>query len=337
MKHISHLVFFWVLIVRLIFTVGEAVDLGPIDIVYTWVDGSDPAWQATRSQLLAHEKKTRVAPDALGKKRSRNRDELLYSLRSVYAYAPFVRQIFIVTNGQVPAWLKPHPKITLVPHKDICDPNNLPTFNSMAIEAVLHKIPGLAERYIYFNDDVFLGRGAYETDFFTQEGEFKFFLSQAWLPTGKVQKQEIAYFSACKNTAKLLDKHFGTVSRYEAAHAPFPSFKSVVERVEQQFSFVFTKVASHRFRSSRDYTLTNGLIPYVGCYMGKGTMVHVPHRTISYSSDIEANRWQLDDIQRNQYLFFCINDDDDKTSKKAHQLLKDFFESYYPTKAPWEN
>lgn len=317
---------------------GEPIDTGPVDVVYTWVDGSDPAWQSSRAEWLTVERKAKkIALDATSKKRFRNRDELKYSLRSLYAYAPFVRQIFIVTNGQMPKWLKAHPKITIVQHREICSQDNLPIFNSMAIEAVLHKIPGLSERYIYFNDDVFLGRGTYESDFFTEEGNFKFFLGPSLLPSGKASKNEIAYFSACKNTNKLLDKHFGIMDRYEAAHAPFPTFKSLVRSVERRFPSIFAQVSSHRFRSSDDYTITNGLIPYVGCYSGKGTMVRVPHRTISYTADAKENSWQLEELRHNQYLFFCINDDDDKSSKKSAKLLQQFFESYYPTKAPWEN
>ena len=119
-----------------------------VDIVYTWVDPSDPLWQSQRAFLVLQER--RICDDANLACRFRSRDELKYSLRSVAKYAPFVRKIYIVTNGQQPHWIKPHPKICFITHTEIFrDMRNLPTFNSMAIESNLHRIPDLSEYYIY--------------------------------------------------------------------------------------------------------------------------------------------------------------------------------------------
>ena len=72
-------------------------------------------------------------------------NQLKYSFRSIEMYAPWIRNIFIVTNGQKPSWVKiDHPKISVISHSEIFeDETDLPTFNSMAIEVHLHKIPGL--------------------------------------------------------------------------------------------------------------------------------------------------------------------------------------------------
>lgn len=83
-----------------------------------------------------------------------------YSLRSLEVNAPWIRHIYIVTNGQVPAWLDTsNPRVSIIPHHLIF-PNRsvLPTFSSLAIEFNLHRIPNLSETFLYFNDDVFLGR-----------------------------------------------------------------------------------------------------------------------------------------------------------------------------------
>lgn len=94
------------------------------------------------------------------KSMSRNRfadhNELMYSLRSIEKYAPWIRNIFLVTNGQVPNWLDVnHPKIHLVNHSTIFpNKNHLPTFNSLAIESHLYEIPGLSDDFIYLNDDM---------------------------------------------------------------------------------------------------------------------------------------------------------------------------------------
>ena len=88
-------------------------------------------------------------------KRFEDFNQLLYSIRSVEAYAPWVRHVFIVTNGQIPVWLNTdHPRVTIVPHTKIFKyKSDLPTFNSMAIETNLHRIPGLSDKFIYLNDD----------------------------------------------------------------------------------------------------------------------------------------------------------------------------------------
>ena len=83
-------------------------------------------------------------------------DELKFSLRSIEKFAPWVRRIHIVTNGQVPSWLNlKNPRIQIVSHRDIFqNQSHLPTFSSPAIECHLHRIPGLSDKFVYFNDDV---------------------------------------------------------------------------------------------------------------------------------------------------------------------------------------
>jgi len=145
-----------------------------IDVVYTWVDGNDPEWQKMRAQAARYFQRNHAA-DGNAPCRFRDRNELKYSLRSVWKFAPFVNHIYIVTCGQIPKWFKPHPKITFVHHKDIfLNKADLPTFNSHAIEAHLHRIPGLSEYFVYFNDDVFLGKEAQVSDFFSPSGQIRF-------------------------------------------------------------------------------------------------------------------------------------------------------------------
>lgn len=124
----------------------------PIDLVYTWVDGNDPVWQAKKAYW-----QKQYAPDdeyAISPARWRDRDELKYSLRSVEQYMPWVNNIYIVTDNQVPAWLNiNHPKIKIVDHSEIFPAEALPVFNSIAIESRLAYIPDLSEHFIYSNDD----------------------------------------------------------------------------------------------------------------------------------------------------------------------------------------
>ena len=130
-----------------------------IDVVYTWVDGNDADWQTMKQQRALECNKEIIHSDANSNNRFRDRNELKYSLRALRQNAPFVNHIYIVTMGQRPSWLGKHDKITVVDHKEIFkNIQNLPTFNSHAIESNLYRIPHLNEYFIYFTspDTAFL-------------------------------------------------------------------------------------------------------------------------------------------------------------------------------------
>ncbi|KAF0979544.1 hypothetical protein FDP41_001408 [Naegleria fowleri] len=114
-----------------------------------------------------------------GSNRFRDNDELKFSLRSLERFAPWVRNIYIVTNGQVPNWLNiKNPKIKIVKHSDIYrDVSHLPVFSSPSIESHIHRIPGLSKKFIYLNDDVMFGNFVYPEDFYSHSTGQKVFLS----------------------------------------------------------------------------------------------------------------------------------------------------------------
>lgn len=130
-----------------------------IDFVITWVDGSDPDWLAEKARFAPAEGD---APE-----RYRELGLLRYWFRCVEAFAPWVRTIHFVTWGHVPSFLNlAHPKLRIVRHEDFIPAQYLPTFSSHTIELNLHRIPGLAEHFVYFNDDMFLLRKSRPEDFF---------------------------------------------------------------------------------------------------------------------------------------------------------------------------
>ena len=115
-----------------------------IDVVYTWVDGSDPEWYARKQWRLGRT----VNSDATGINRWNDKNELKYSLRSVSKYAPWIRNIYLVTDRQRPKWLINHPRLKVIDHAQIIPERCLPTFNSMAIEMYLHRSQG-CPKYTY--------------------------------------------------------------------------------------------------------------------------------------------------------------------------------------------
>ena len=111
--------------------------------------------------------------------RFQDNEELRFSIRSVLKFAPWVRHIYIVTNGQIPYWLDlSNPRVTIVPHHDIFQNlSHLPTFSSPAIETHLHRIPGLSKKFLYMNDDVMFGQPVFPEDFYSKTKGQKIYLS----------------------------------------------------------------------------------------------------------------------------------------------------------------
>lgn len=106
-----------------------------------------------------------------------DKGELKYSLRSIEKYASWIRHIFIVTNGQIPHWLDlENDKLTIVTHEELTVDEILPTFSSVVIETFLHKIPNLSERFIYLNDDIFIGCEIFPDDFYLKSTGVNIFL-----------------------------------------------------------------------------------------------------------------------------------------------------------------
>ncbi len=134
----------------------------PIDFVIIWVDGNDPLWQKEKAQY--DESKITVANSEV---RYRDWDNLQYWFRGVDKFAPWVNKIHFVTWGHIPNWLDTtNPKLSIVRHKDYIPEKYLPTFSSHTIELNLHRIEGLAEQFVYFNDDTFITAPVKPEDFF---------------------------------------------------------------------------------------------------------------------------------------------------------------------------
>ncbi len=307
-----------------------------VDVVYTWVDGSDPDWQAAFQQTKNTYTKS-VVKDAQGVERFRNRDELKYSLRSIHRFAPFVTHIYIVTFNQRPSWLADHPMITVVDHRDIfLDAGDLPTFNSQAIEANLHHIHGLNECYMYFNDDVFLGAPVSKRSFFSRRGKPKLFLASWITPEGFVTHEDPAFEASWKNTNALLNRLLGPKKRRALEHAPFVFRRSLQKDVEACLPALFRRVSSHKFRSPDDFVLTAGFCQYLLEHYKLVFPSKIDSLVVGLKDDLKANKKALAEISKQKPITFCIEDAMQNETPEQNSLLRAFFENYYPEKAPWE-
>lgn len=161
----------------------HAGDQSPIDAVITWVDGADPKHKAKLDAYLASIGGAR--PRAASPARFNSVGEIEYCVVSLLRYAPWIRTIFIVSDQQQPDFMSKligtlyESRVKIVDHSVIFAgyEQYLPTFNSMSISSMLWRIPGIAERFLFLNDDFALIRPLQPADFFRGK---KVVLHGAW-------------------------------------------------------------------------------------------------------------------------------------------------------------
>jgi len=180
-----------------------------IDFVLTWVDMNDPEWLKAFSH---YSKRTCNAENSISKARFRDYGLLKYWFRGVEKFAPWVGRIHFVTSCRLPEWLdEKNPRLNVVRHEDIIPAEYLPTFNSVVIERYLHNIPGLAEHFVYFNDDFYIINNLSPERFF-QNGlpcdiaVFDYNLSWS------------QWYVRIKNNVKLINRHFDKTEVFQKHH-----------------------------------------------------------------------------------------------------------------------
>jgi len=288
----------------------------PIDVVYTW-KGEDFSDNIRYSYNY----------------------ELKYSLRSVFFFAPWVNKIYILMNkAKQPSWIKENDKIIILEHSQTFPLKDyLPNYNSNAIETTVANIPGLSEHYIYFNDDIFLGRKTSYTDFFTSSGKAIVDINTLFNKnTLKNKKDNILDIKFPPNTYRIYK------------HIPIPQIKSLVLEFNKKYADYI-----HWIRSTKKRKLV-GFGMCTKYHLNKPCQqIHYPiakymyskHKAVLKNADdmyigntSEDFNYKLKEILYRKPLFFCINDRETNLSKKKImlKLLVSFFNKYYPKKADFE-
>ena len=312
-----------------------------IDLVYTWVDGNDPAWRERQRSVLEAGPGEGWHVHAASASRFHDREELRYSLRSVWTYGDFFRNIYLVTDRQVPPWLDTsHPKIRVVDHTEIFgDAGHLPTFNSHAIESRLHHIDGLAEHFLYMNDDVFFGRRVPPTTFFLSNGISRFALSKKQFGLGPKRPTDIPPEAAAKTNRDLLLQRFGVLITQKLKHTPHALRRSVLEELEKSYPDEWARTAEHQFRHPDDISPVSSFYQYYAYCTQRAIAAHIDYQYINLSTlDDEELDDLLDAMRSRRPLVYCLNDVDDPETPPAHrdQSVREFLELLYPIPSPWE-
>lgn len=305
-----------------------------IDLVYLWCDGNDANFAQQKQERMRQ-----CGSCVTGNENCRyvQIDELKYSLRSVFKYMPWIHHIYLVTNNQVPKWLKHHEKITIVDHTEILPDTALPCFNSQAIECCLHKIPNLAEHFIYANDDMFIGRELPPSFFFDrhQRPIVRLVKSGPWAGL---------YWDTIRAAQGRIAQHYGiSYAGYEPHHNMDSYTKTLLEECEQEFSDLFQYTINQPFRNESClqrilfhlYALaTNQAIlkdvsrTFFQKVMKKLRIAHVDSMYISNCQPIEK-------LMLYNPALFCINDTEISTDEDRARTLQ-FLERRFPQKSPFE-
>ncbi len=305
----------------------------PVDVVYMWVDGQDPEWLRKRAEFS--EAPGDYHAEATDVTRFTDRQELRYSLRSLHAYAPWVNRIFLVTDNQRPSWLDTSDeRIQLVDHRDIFpDPSVLPTFNSQAIEACLHRIPGLSEHFIVMNDDVILTRSATKGNYFTSAGQARFFLSPV-----KVNDlpDSPPHIQSAQNNRRLIQERFGKTTSQAFLHTPHPHRRSVLQQLEQEFEGEIAATRASRFRHERDVSMCSSLAQYYGYFTGEYIEGATRYSYLQLNAPTTVDRMKAIRGDRNLRSFAIGENSAGEEQLDTNEELREFLDDILPWPSPYE-
>lgn len=326
--------------------------MSTIDFVILWVDGADPAWQA---EFRRHRQTAGMDASAI---RYRDWGTLRYWFRAVERFAPWVRTIHFVTWGHLPAWLDTtHPKLHIVRHPDFIPAEWLPTFNSNVIELNLHRIEGLAEHFVLFNDDTFLTRPCSEEDFFRRGLPCDIARLNVVRPSSVATTilRNLALINA-HHPRTVLNRHLGkwlapcygisnlakTLSllpwsffpAFYDPHQPQAYRKEAFQRAWKLWGDELAATSSHRFRSTDD--LSHWLIRYDQLCRGE-FMPRTPSgdRLVTLTDEAAEEIAHLIATQAQRLL--CIHDNEEIADvEQAGRTLKQGFETLLPEKSSYE-
>ena len=313
-----------------------------VDIVYLWVDGSETAWRQKRRQAAANLSEIDRREMALYgnvEGRFRDNDELRFSLRALEKFFPTHGHIYLVTDCQTPVWLKTSAGITVIDHRDLIPPEQLPTFDSGNIESYIHRIPDLSERFFYFNDDVFFGAPVQLTDWFFPGGTYVAWSDDDLITDEPMRADATALENACRLSHQWLRTNFRPVSMaatddslapYQPvfrtfAHSPRPMLRSRMLLLEKLAPELFERVRSTVFRVWDKPTIVSDFVLRWALANGQAIVREHRHMYVSTGPDaFHALNETLTVLASavGQLDFFCINDTTDNALPQDPRLAQ---------------
>ena len=286
-----------------------------MDAVITYVNGLDPQWQKEYARV--------VGGDTLGK-RYRDWGTLPYLLRGIRAHMPYINNVFLVVSGQsqVPEWVKGS-DVKVVLHRDIIPSEYLPTFNSNTIELFLHRIPGLDQEFLSFNDDMFPVRDTKADEFF-QDGK----------PVTGFSRNLVAgnlFKVMTRNTDRKVREALGLPRSpffIRPQHTVYPMLRSACEEVS---SVMAAQIKDSISPVREEYNLIHYI--FLDYLFYKGQAVNRRHSNKHFSLAAASASRIAAFLADPTADFVCINDVQMSEDRfvKTREILLDSFEKLLPS------
>lgn len=335
-----------------------------IDIVMPWVDDKDIEWRKSKALYSNESNKNEDSSEM----RFRDWENLRYWFRGIEKYAPWVHKVYFVTCGHVPEWLNlDAPKLVHVKHSDYIPEQYLPTFSSHPIELNVHRIKGLSEHFVYFNDDTFLTKPTSEDMFFKNGLPCHSPIIHAIFPRGEggimphvyvntvmavnrhfdmktvIKKDRAKWFSLSRNGIRtiienLYNSNFPEFPGFKNEHLPVPVLKSTMEEAWDKEKEVLSETSSHKFRDMRDVSM------YLFRYWELASGKFEPRQMGKLGRRIDINEQTIDticdQIISQKQVMLCINDMGSITEPQAFDNARDringAFDKILPDKCSFE-
>lgn len=329
-----------------------------IDFVVPWVDGNDPIWRKKKEAYIPSSDQDKMD---IGEERYRDWGIFKYWFRSVEKNAPWVRYIYLITDNQIPSFLKTdHPKLRIIFHEDYIPRQYLPTFSSHVIELNMHRLPGLSEYFIYFNDDIFLNKPVNPSFFFRKNKPCYTFRERPLVlnyPLSFGVHITINNMALINNffNRKSIIRHpelyfnfrYGRHSFGNLCMLPFPYYfhflddhmacpmlRPTLEDVWNKAGDVLDTTCNHRIRTNDD--VNQYVFRYWDLARGNFSPHYAPSGYYNYGSDEEIKE-SVKDIAVGVHTQICINDSYRiKDFEALRQEISTAFAQRYPTKCSFE-
>lgn len=306
-----------------------------VDLVYTWVNSSDPKWLEKKSEF---DESIKVAhKEAADKCRFQDNDELKYSLRSVEKYANWINKIYIVTDEQIPEWLNTNnEKICIIDHKDILPKEILPTYNACTIENAIINIKNLSEYFLYANDDMFFWNNTTPEFFFEQNKP----IIRIKNKIKKYKKYTHLYGAMVYKAYSTAKQRFGKEYPYFSHHNIDSYRKSLFMNCISEFQEEFSITAKNRFRALTD--MQRMIVSFYSLAKNEAVLKDINISFIQKllkvypdSDYCNLRKRLLNKLLRSESKLVCINDCR-KTTDSDRKYLKEVLNKKFPNKSQFE-
>jgi hypothetical protein len=329
-----------------------------IDFVVPWVDGNDPEWRKKYDKYIKNVAGEQIDATEI---RYRDWDNLRYWFRGVEKFAPWVRKVHFITCGHYPKWLNLNAlKLNFVKHSDYISEEYLPIFNANPIEINMHRIKGLSDKFVYFNDDTFIINQIKPERFFKNDLPVDIAVFNTLTTT--IEEKNIAVYMQCNNI-RIIQKYFKknhvlksnlfkwfnilygdkllrtiallpwtSFTGFLEPHLPNAFLKSTFEKIWEKEESFLSLTSSHRFRDIND--INQWVFRYWQLVEGN----FYPYNVFkdSLSCNLNDLDWICKLIKNQKKSIICLNDQSSIDFEEAKQKINNSFKLILPERSSFE-